>query len=162
VLVARPAAVVFSFIATPENDPLWVHVCAAIHRPDDRPIRIGSRLVEQVRCLGFRMRYEWEVTRFDSEGLIQYSSRTGIVPLRITIRVEPRGNHARVTQRIVPRLPRWLPLSSLVSRSIARREARRNLTTLKSRLESAMAKKDVDEPMRPRRVRSLDQASRRS
>jgi hypothetical protein len=51
VVIRRAAADVFAFVTTPENDPLWVRVCASIRRLDDEPIRVGSRLVERVRFL---------------------------------------------------------------------------------------------------------------
>ena len=100
VVIRRAAADVFTFVTTPENDPLWVRVCKGIRRLGAEPIRLGARLIEQVRFLGFVVPYTWEVTRFEPGRAITYSSRKGIVPMVITIAIESDGDSTRVTQQI--------------------------------------------------------------
>jgi uncharacterized membrane protein len=136
VLVRRTAADVFAFVTTPENDPLWVRVCAAIRRLDDAPMRVGSRLTERVRFFGVVVRYEWEVTRLIPGRTITYSSRKGTVPMVISITVVPAGDDTTVTQEIEMRIPRCVPFNTRLARVVATREAERNVALLKRVLES--------------------------
>ncbi len=135
ILVSRPAAEVFSFISTPENDPLWVRGCAANQRVKDEPIRVGSRVVEQLSYLGTRLLYEWEVTQLEPRRLITYSSRRGLVPMVITIAVRADGSATEVTLDIHLGLPRLVPFGAALGRLVGRRQARRNLADLRSHLE---------------------------
>lgn len=137
IAIASASTDVFKFVSTPENDPLWVHACRSIYRLDDGPIRIGMRLIEQAQFSGVRMSYEWEVTRLNIGRSITYTSRRGLFPMIITIAVTGASREATVTQRIRIELPWFFPLRALLAATIGRKEAGRNLATLKKCLEEA-------------------------
>jgi uncharacterized protein YndB with AHSA1/START domain len=122
---------VFAFIATPDNDPIWVCACQTTRLLTQGPLAAGSRVWERIRFGGLPFTYEWEVTRFVPGHLLTYTSRRGLVPMVITIEVLPKSEGAEVRQTIDLHLPALLPFRTALARLIGTREARRNLASLK-------------------------------
>ena len=134
--IRYPLAHVFAFITTPENDPSWVHSSAWISRTSEGPVRVGSTLAERVRVFGLRVTYIWEVTAFEANRLLTYTSRRGLLPMTIEMAVTPDGAVTEMRQRLAFALPSMFRFAAAITKAIASREVRLSLTNLKRVLES--------------------------
>src|SRR5215213_6675192 len=72
--INRPVDRVFEYVSTPENDPTWVSVSLRHEKISPGPMRVGSITEEDVRLLGRRMRYAWEVIQHEPP--TAFASRT--------------------------------------------------------------------------------------
>lgn len=63
--INHPVDGVFEYASTPENDPTWVVASLRHEMLSPGPMRVGSITEEDVGFMGWRMRYVWEITRYE-------------------------------------------------------------------------------------------------
>jgi len=87
--IDRPVDRVFEFVSTPENDPTWVPASLRHEKLSPGPMRVGSITEEDVGFLGRRMRYAWEITRYEPPTAFALRSVSGPIPATILVLLEP-------------------------------------------------------------------------
>jgi carbon monoxide dehydrogenase subunit G len=76
IVIRRPIAGVFAFLADFENDRRWRSEVTEVRRLPGPPLGAGERYVEAMHFPGFRVRSEFEVTEFDPPHLISAEGRS--------------------------------------------------------------------------------------
>ena len=70
--INRPIEEVFEYVSNPENDPTWVSASLRHERISAGPMRVGMTTEEDVKFLGQKATYTWEVTEYDPPTVIAY------------------------------------------------------------------------------------------
>jgi uncharacterized membrane protein len=86
--IDQPADRVFDYVSTPENDPTWVPTSLRHEMLSPAPMRLGSITEEDVRFLGRRMRYAWEITHYKPPSTFALRSVSGAIPATIRVLLE--------------------------------------------------------------------------
>src|SRR5919112_1835184 len=101
------------------------------------PMRVGSITEEDVRFLGRRIRYTWEITHYEPPSTFALRSISGPIPATIRILLESLdGTRTKVILAGEMRLRGDYKPMELVMRWVARRQFGTQLRTLKNLLES--------------------------
>jgi hypothetical protein len=79
---------VFDYVSTPENDPRRVPTSLRHEMLSPTPMRLGSITEEDVWFLGRRMRYAWEIIRYEPPTAFALRSISGSIPATIRILLE--------------------------------------------------------------------------
>jgi hypothetical protein len=90
--INRPVDRVFEYVSTPGNDPMWVPISLRHEKISPGPMRVGSITEEDVGLLGRRIRYAWEVTRFEPPTTFSLRTVSGLLPATISVRLKPLGS----------------------------------------------------------------------
>ena len=132
-----PADLVFEYVSTPENDPTWVPISLRHEKLSPGPMRLGSITEEDVGFLGRRMRYTWEVIRYEPPTAFASRSVSGPIPATIHVLLEALDGGARTKVTLVAevRLSGAYRLMEPLMRRVARRQFSTQLQTLKDLLE---------------------------
>jgi hypothetical protein len=132
-----PADLVFEYVSTPENDPTWVPISLRHEKLSPGPMRLGSITEEDVGFLGRRMRYAWEVIRYEPPTAFASRSVSGPIPATIHVLLEALDGGARTKVTLVAevRLRGAYRLMEPLMRGVARRQFSTQLQTLKDLLE---------------------------
>jgi hypothetical protein len=135
--IDQPVDRVFEYVSTPENDPTWVPASLRHEMLSPAPMRLGSITEEDVRFLGRRMRYVWEITHYEPPSAFALRSISGSIPATIRVVLESLGG-ARTKVILVGevRLRGVYKPMELVMRLVAQRQFGTQLRTLKNLLES--------------------------
>ena len=128
---------VFEYVSTPENDPTWVPASLRHKMLSPPPMRVGSITEEDVRFLGRRIRYTWEITQYEPPSTFALRSISGPIPATICVLMESLGG-ARTKVIVVGEvhLRGVYKLMELVMRWMAHPQFGTQLRTLKNLLES--------------------------
>ena len=135
--IGRPVDRVFEFVSTPENDPTWVPDSLRHEKLSPGPMRVGSITEEDVGFLGRRMRYAWEITRYEPPTAFALRSVSGPIPATILVLLEPLDD-ARTKLTLVADVQlrgAYKPMGS-VMRWMAHGQFGTQLRTLQNLLES--------------------------
>ena len=135
--IGRPVDRVFEFVSTPENDPTWVPASLRHEKLSPGPMRVGSITEEDVGFLGRRMRYAWEITRYEPPTAFALRSVSGPIPATIRVLLEPLDD-ARTKLTLVADVQlrgAYKPMGS-VMRWMAYLQFGTQLRTLQNLLES--------------------------
>jgi uncharacterized membrane protein len=128
---------VFEYVSTPENDPTWVPASLRHEMLSPPPMRLGSITEEDVRFLGRRIRYTWEITQYEPPSTFALRSISGPIPTTIRVLLERLdGAHTKVILVGEVQLRRVYKPVELVMRWVAREQFGTQLRTLKNLLES--------------------------
>lgn len=134
--IDRPADRVFEYVSTPENDPTWVPVSLRHERLSPGPMRVGSITEEDVRFLGRRMRYAWEVIRYEPPTAYALRTVSGPIPATLCVLLEQLGDrNSRLTLVGDAELRGVYKLVGPLVRWVAQRQFEAQLRTLKNLLE---------------------------
>jgi uncharacterized protein YndB with AHSA1/START domain len=99
--INRPIDEVFEYVSNPENDPTWVSASLRHERTSPGPMRVGMTTEEDVKFLGQRATYTWEVTEYDPPTVIAYRATSGPLPgATIRFQLEPVGVGTRLRHAI--------------------------------------------------------------
>ena len=99
--INRPIGEVFEYVSNPENDPTWVSASLRHQRISPGPMRVGMSTEEDVKFLGQRSTYTWEVTEYDPPTVIAYRATSGPLPgAAIRFQLEPVGVGTRLRHAI--------------------------------------------------------------
>ena len=135
ITIGRPVEQVFGFVSTPKNDPQWVSASVWHEQTSSGPIGVGTTTEEDVRFLGRRMRYTWEVTAYESPHAFAIRSLSGVLPSTIQVRLEPVGDTTRLTVAIETELVGASRLAGSLMKVMIGRQIERQLRTLQGLLE---------------------------
>ncbi|MDP9411546.1 MAG: SRPBCC family protein [Actinomycetota bacterium] len=137
VTIHRPVDRVFEYASTPGNDPTWVVASLRHEVLSPGPLRLGSITEEDVGFMGRRMRYVWEVVRYEPPTAFALRSVSGPLPATIRLRLEPLdGGTTNLTLVGDVQLRGVYRLAAPLMRRVARRQLRTQLGTLKALLEN--------------------------
>jgi Polyketide cyclase / dehydrase and lipid transport len=135
VVIDRPAAEVFAFLADFENIPAWNYAIQDTIKTSPGPAGVGSTY-RQTRSVPGRSEEGFEVTVFEPVSQLAIEGQLGPFRTRASYRLEPRGSATRLVNEIdieASSAARRLVASLAVSRIKAAVAA--NLTELKRLLE---------------------------
>lgn len=135
--INHPVDGVFEYASTPENDPTWVVSSLRHEMLSPGPMRVGSITEEDVGFMGWRMRYVWEITRYEPPTDLALRSVSGPLPSTIRLRLEPLdGGATRLTLVVEARLRGVYGLVAPLMKQVAHRQVDTQLRTLKDLLEN--------------------------
>lgn len=135
VVIARPPAQVFAFIADVENEPRWQPDIAELRLTSAGPLRVGSTFREVRRTLGRTFTWQMRVTEFEPDRRFCIESTSGM-PYRGCRIVEPVEGGARVTELGELELPGFLRLFEPLLGRLARKPLEVAYRRAKSLLEA--------------------------
>lgn len=87
--IGRPAEEVFSFVADVENNPEWQSGMTSCEWTTPPPIRVGSTYRQTASFLGRPVISTFEVTEFEPDRLIRFTTIESSFPIDVVRRVEP-------------------------------------------------------------------------
>ena len=135
--IDQPVDRVFDYVSTPENDPTWVPASLRHEMLSPTPMRLGSITEEDVWFLGRRMRYAWEIIRYEPPTAFALRSISGSIPATIRVLLESLdGARTKATLVAEVQLRGVYKPMELVMRWMAKRQFGIQLRTLKNLLES--------------------------
>jgi uncharacterized membrane protein len=135
--IDQPADRVFDYVSNPRNDPTWVPTSLRHEMLSPAPMRLGSITEEDVRFLGRRMRYAWEITHYKPPSTFALRSVSGAIPATIRVLLESLdGASTRVILVGEVNLRGIYKPMELVMRWVAREQFGTQLRILRNLLES--------------------------
>ena len=135
--IDQPAYRVFDYISTPENGPTWVPASLRHEMLSPTSMRVGSITEEDVRFLGRRIRYTWEITHYEPPSTFALRSISGPIPTTIRVLLERLdGGRTKVILVGEVHLRGVYKPMEVVMRWVAQRQFGIQLRTLKNLLES--------------------------
>jgi len=99
VLINKPVAEVFEFVANSDNTTKWQGGVEAII-PEGPPGVVGSQYTEVRRFMGQEMKSRLEITAFDQNARWAAKVISGPVPYEVTATFEPSGAGTQMTTRV--------------------------------------------------------------
>ena len=135
--IDQPVDRVFEYVSIPVNDPTWVPASLRHEMLSPAPMRVGSITEEDVRFLGRRMRYAWEITHYEPPTAFALRSISGRIPATIRVLLESLdGARTKVILVGEVQLRGVYKPMELVMRWVAQQQFGTQLRTLKNLLES--------------------------
>ncbi len=138
IVLRRPAAEVFVYLADMSNNPRWqrgMRRCVWTSKP---PHGVGSTYDQEARFLGRAIVSSFAVVEFEQGRLVRIRSTSGTMPLDITRRVEAEGSGRSRVVAVIRGDPgrgfRWAaPLLRRLVRASVSRDYRRLRALLEGR-----------------------------
>ena len=136
VVVARPPAEVFGFVADARNRPLWDDGVESEELTSPEPIAVGSTLRTRMRSMGRELEFLWRIVEHDPPNRVRVESTSGPFPTMLVWEVaeHPEGSRASFAITGSPGGAMRL-LQPLIARSTAK-NLERTFPRLKEVLES--------------------------
>ena len=136
IVVARPPAEVFRFVADARNRPSWDDSVESEELISPEPIAVGSRLRTRMSSMGRELEYLWEIVEHDPPRRVRVESTAGPFPTTLDWEVSehPEGSRATFSITGTPGGAMRL-MQPLIARNTARNLARA-FPRLKEVLES--------------------------
>jgi uncharacterized membrane protein len=140
IVIDRPVAQVSAFAADPTNAPAWYANIQSIDWKTPPPLVVGSQLAFVARFLGRTLEYTYEVAEFTPGERLVMRTQQGPFPMETTYTWAPAGKAStRMTLRNRGEPAGFSKLMAPFMEPAIRRANRRDLTKLKSILESTTA-----------------------
>jgi uncharacterized membrane protein len=139
VVIARPAAEVFAWVADPRHVALVLDGVDRWEPLDDRATGVGARFDVSMRALGLPLENVLVLDRWDEPRAIGWHSESGLVAQSGGWRFEPRGDGTEVTLTIGYDPPGG-PLGGLLAARVdgmVRDRLQRALERMRDRMERA-------------------------
>lgn len=128
--ISAPPQKVWDFVSDIEKGPEWVTVMQKLVSTTANPLTEGAVYRERSKIGPSESETEWRVTRFDPPKIQVHECSEPTLKARLTLKVEPAGDGARLTHRTEYRLmPRFRPLGWLAERLFAHSLMTRNMQT---------------------------------
>lgn len=138
--IARPADVVFEYIADMSNNPKWQKGMQTCVWTSDPPLRIGSTYDQTARFLGKSIVSSFEVVELVPGQRIRIVSTSGTMPIDVTRTVRSLdGDRCAVTATVAGDPPRLLKLLGPVLDRLVARSVRGDYERLQQIIESPSA-----------------------
>ena len=83
VMIRRPTAEVFAFLADFENIPRWNYAIVETHKTSQGPIGVGT-IYQQVRSVPSRSEEQFELTAYDPPRRLAIRGQLGPFPSRLS------------------------------------------------------------------------------
>jgi uncharacterized protein YndB with AHSA1/START domain len=148
--VALPRERVFEFAARPENMPLWNPVVQESKALGD--LEEGTEVVQRVDLFGRRFQTTYEVTCYEPNDRIVYTSRTGPVEVQGTMEFQRAKDGTRVRWSVAGDCRSLFRVAESVLIGMGRPEMRTCLENLKGVLEQAEPGEDGEIAVYDRRI----------
>jgi hypothetical protein len=135
--VRRTPGEVAAFAMNPANDRQWIGALRCVRTLTDGPVGAGTRVERVAGFLGRRIRYVNEITEYEPGRRLAMRSVEAPFPMTVAYDFEPGdggGTLVRITAGGDP--GRVFALAGPLLPTLVKRGIRRDLTTLRRRLES--------------------------
>jgi hypothetical protein len=139
VVINRPIAEVFGFVANFENEPRWMPGILESRQTSVGPIGVGTTFREVVQNLGPRMENTFAVTQYVPPRTFAIESTSGPVPFQVTYSFEPIIEGTRFTGIGAMKPQGFFKLIAPLFAAIVGRQIQRGLINLKHLLETQSA-----------------------
>ncbi len=100
VVIARSPHEVFSYIVKAENLPIWDSMTIEAEKVGSGEPGLGTRTKGVSKLLGKRLDWTSEVTAFEPDVLVAYSTVGGRLKFTATNKLAPTGEGTRFTYRV--------------------------------------------------------------
>jgi uncharacterized protein YndB with AHSA1/START domain len=90
VVIDRPPALVFAYLADLENLPRWNYAIQETRKITSGPVKVGSRY-RQTRTVPVRSEESLEVTEYDPGRRLTITGTLGEFPAQLTYALDPAG-----------------------------------------------------------------------
>ena len=99
VMIRRPIADVFAFLADFENIPKWNYAIVETHKVSEGPIGVGT-IYRQVRSVPSRSEERFEVTAHNPPRQLEIQGQLGPFPSRLSYALDAIAEGTRVTNTV--------------------------------------------------------------
>lgn len=96
VVVDRPIAEVFPFVADARNRPQWDDSVDSEELTSPEPIGVGSTVRTKLRSMGRDYEYDWEITEHRPHDRITIVSTSGPFPTTLDFQLSERGDSTAI------------------------------------------------------------------
>jgi hypothetical protein len=104
ILIDAPLERVFAYISNYTHDPQWRSGVVCMKQEPLPPARLGTRIYEQFRLLGWRFETRAEVTSFKANYVSGFTALSSLFPLWGQRMVKADGAATRFTYQLTARL----------------------------------------------------------
>jgi uncharacterized membrane protein len=134
VLISRPLAEVFAFVADARNRPRWDDSVESEELTSPEPIGVGSTVRTRLRSMGRDYEYTWEIVEHEPNDRITIQSTSGPFPTVLAFELEGDEQQTRVDFAVTGR-----PVGMLrVLQPLIARNTQRNLEASFPRLKEVL------------------------
>jgi uncharacterized protein YndB with AHSA1/START domain len=99
VVIRRPTAEVFGFLADLENLPRWNYAIVETHKISQGPVGVGT-IYQQVRSVPSRSEERFEVTAYNPPRQLEIRGQLGPFPSRLAYALDAVPEGTRVTNSV--------------------------------------------------------------
>jgi uncharacterized protein YndB with AHSA1/START domain len=99
VIIRRPTAEVFAFLADFENVPRWNYAISETHKVSQGPVGVGT-VYQQVRSVPSRSEEGFEVTAYNPPRQLEIQGQLGPFPSRLAYALDAVPEGTRVTNSV--------------------------------------------------------------
>jgi uncharacterized protein YndB with AHSA1/START domain len=99
VVIRRPTAEVFGFLADLENLPRWNYAIVETHKISQGPVGVGT-IYQQVRSVPSRSEERFEVTAYNPPHQLEIRGQLGPFPARLAYALDAVPEGTRVTNSV--------------------------------------------------------------
>ena len=99
VMIRRPTAEVFGFLADFENVPRWNYAIVETHKVSQGPVGVGT-IYQQVRSVPSRSEERFEVTAYNPPRRLEIRGQLGPFPSRLSYALDIVPEGTRVTNSV--------------------------------------------------------------
>jgi hypothetical protein len=99
VMIRRPIADVFAFLADFENIPKWNYAIVETHKVSQGPIGVGT-IYQQVRSVPSRSEERFEITAHNPPRQLELQGQLGPFPSRLSYALDAIAEGTRVTNTV--------------------------------------------------------------
>jgi hypothetical protein len=99
VMIRRPIADVFAFLADFENIPEWNYAIVETHKVSEGPVGVGT-IYQQVRSVPSRSEERFEVTAYNPPRQLEIHGQLGPFPSRLSYALDAIVEGTRVTNTV--------------------------------------------------------------
>lgn len=142
IVVRRPVAEVFEFVADARNRPSWDDSVVTGELTSAEPIRQGTTVHTRLRSMGREHAYDWVVTSFEPPVGMVVTSTAGPPPTTLTYLLTDLGHATRVEFTVVGRPPGALRLLRPAIARSTQRNLDRSFGRLQQVLEARASRRD--------------------
>ena len=136
VVIGRPTADVFAYLAELENIPRWNYAISETRKAGDGPVGVGARYVQQ-RTLPAPAQEEFEVVEFEAGRRLALDGRLGPFASRAAYVLEPVDGGTSLTNTMELRPSGLLRVAAPLAVAPIKAAVARNLVVLKEILENS-------------------------
>jgi hypothetical protein len=135
-LILRPVWQVFGFIANPENNPRWQYGSLGSVQLSAGDMQVGTLFSSIGYFMGRRIQSNFEVTEFETNKSYGFETISGPIQLQTSYSFESVENSTNLIVSSMINPGGFFKIVDPIVASVAEKQYRENLTTLKELLEA--------------------------
>ena len=139
VVINRPLAEVFTFVADARNRPSWDESVDSEELTSPEPIGVGSTVRTRFRSMGRPYEYTWTIVEHDPPTSMKVESNTGPFPTTLDFRFSGQDTGTRVEASVTGRPSGAMRLMQPLVARTTQRNLDRAYARLKRLLETGNA-----------------------